>query len=172
MNKFKSLFLGSAVLAMSAVTLVSAPMAAAPDGSGPGGKPFAHGRRMHGGFGGGAPLISIALNHKSELNLSGDQVGNLEKIRTTYQNQVTPLHQQVRSIEKEIASLMQQTPANLIQVKAKIQEAEKFRSELRYLRLEALENGKSILSQQQRDQLKTLVSSKHEQFRGRHGQRS
>jgi len=172
MNKMKSLFLGSAVLALSAVTLLSAPMAAAPDGSGQGGKPFAHGQRMHGGFGGGAPLISIALNHKSELNLSGDQVSNLEKIRTNYQNQVTPLHQHVRSIEKEIAGLMQQTPANLIQVKSKIQDAEKFRSELRYLRVEALENGKSVLSEQQRDQLKTLVRSKHEQFRGRHRQQS
>ena len=172
MNKMKSLFLGSAVLALSAVTLVAAPMAAAPDGSGPGGKPFAHGRRMHGGFGGGAPLISIALNHKSELNLTGDQISNLEAIRTSHQNQVTPLHQQVRSIEKEIASLMQQTPTDLNQVKSKIQAAEKFRSELRYLRLEALDNGKSILSQEQRDQLKTLVRAKHGQFRGRHGQPS
>lgn len=172
MNKMKSLLLGSVVLALSAVALVSAPMAAAPDGAGPGGMRFAQGQRMHGGFGGGAPLISIALNHKTELNLSGDQVGNLEKIRTNYQNQVTPLHQQVRSIEKEIASLMQQTPANLIQIKSKIQEAEKFRSELRYLRVEALENGKSVLSQQQRDQLKTLVRSQHEQFRARHGQQS
>ena len=172
MNRIKSLLLGSAVLAWSTVSLVSAPMAAAPDAPGPGGKTFAQGRRMHGGFGGGAPLISIALNHKRELNLTGDQVSNLEKIRTNYQNQVTPLHQQMGSIEKEIASLMQQTPANLIQVKSKIQAAEKFRSELRYLRVEALENGKGVLSQQQRDQLKTLVRSQHEQFRGRHGQPS
>lgn len=172
MNKMKSLLLGGAVLALSAVTVISAGMAAAPDGSGPGGRPFAHGGPMHGGFGGSAPLISIALNHKTELNLTGDQVSNLEKIRTTYQNQVTSLHQQLRSIEKEIGGLMQQTPANLIQVKTKIQEAEKFRSELRYLRVEALENGKGVLSQQQRDQLKTLVRSQHEQFRGRHGQPS
>ena len=82
------------------------------------------------------------------------------------------IDQQMRSIEKEIASLMQQTPANLIQVKSKIQDAEKLRSELRYLRVEALENGKSVLSSQQRDQLKTLVRSQHEQFRGRRGQPS
>jgi Spy/CpxP family protein refolding chaperone len=127
---------------------------------------------MRGGFGAGAPLISIALNHKSELNLTGDQVNNLEKIRTSFQSQVTPLHQQVSAIEKEIAGLMQQSPANLIQIKSKIQEAEKYRSELRYLRVEALENGKSVLSQQQRDQLKTLVQSQHERFRGQRGQRS
>ena len=172
MNKLKSLLLGTAVLALTLITFVSAPMAAAPDGSGPAGMPFVHGQRMHGGFGGGAPLISIALSHKSDLNLTGDQVGNLEKIRTDFQNQAAPLHQQMRTIEAEIASLMQQSPANLIQVKSKIQEAEKFRSELRYLQVEALENGKALLSQQQRDQLKTIVGSKHEQFRGRHEQRS
>ena len=172
MKKTKAIILGSALFALTAATVVSATLAAAPEGFGPGRPPFARGGRMGGGFGGGAPLITIALNHKSELNLTGDQIGNLEKIRTSYQNQATPLHQQVRSIEKEIASLMQQTPANLIQVKAKIQESEKLRSELRYLRVEALENGKSVLTQQQRDQLRTLVRSKLEQFRGRHGQPS
>jgi Spy/CpxP family protein refolding chaperone len=159
------LLTGGAVLALSAI-LIGAPFAAAPGDGGPGGKPFGHGHRMRDGFGGGAPLISIALKHKSDLNLTGDQVSNLEKIRTGFQNQVAPLHKQVRSIEKEIAGLMQQSPANLISIKSKLQEAEKFRTELRYLRVEALENGKSVLTQQQRDQLKTLLQSKHEQFRG------
>jgi Spy/CpxP family protein refolding chaperone len=127
---------------------------------------------MRGGFGGGAPIITLALKHKSELNLSGDQVGNLEKIRSTYQSEAKSLHEQSRSIEKEIASLMQQTPANLIQVKSKIQDSERLRTELRYLRLEALESGKSVLTEQQREQLKTLIRSRHEQLRGRRGQPS
>src|SRR5262245_15689186 len=172
MNKIKSLFLSSAVLALTALPLAGVAIAANTDGSGPGGKAVGHGGRMRGGFGAGAPLISIALNHKTELNLTGDQVTNLEKIRTNFQNQVTPLHQQVQSIEKEIAGLMQQSPANLILVKSKIQETEKLRSELRYLRIEALENGRSVLTQQQRDQLKTLVQSRHERFRGQREQRS
>jgi len=96
----------------------------------------------------------------------------LEKIKSHYQAQVTPLSQQLQAIEKDIAGLMQQTPANLIQVKAKIQETEKYRSELRYLRLEALENGRSVLSAQQQDQLKTLVRSRHGNFHGSQGQPS
>ena len=170
MNKVKALILGSAALAT--VAMASAPMAAAPDGSRPAGKPFAHRAHMRGGFAGGAPLISIALRHKSELNLSTDQVANLEKIKNHYQSQVTPLHQQVQVVEKEIAGLTQQSPANLIQLKSKIQEAEKVRSELRYLRVEALENGRSVLSTAQRDQLKTLVQAKRESFRGHRGQPS
>lgn len=160
MNKFSGFIFGGAALA--AVALVSAPMAATPEGKGPGGKSFAHGAHMGGGFGGGgAPLITIALQHKAELNLSADQVTNLEKIKNHYQSQVTPLHQQLRGHDKEIATLAQQSPANLIQIKAKIHEGEKLRSELRYLQIEALENGRSVLTVAQRDQLKSLVAARH-----------
>ena len=172
MNKVTGFIFGSAVLA--AVALVSAPMAATPEGTAPGGKHFAHGAHMRGGFSGGAgaPLISIALKHKSELNLSGDQVTHLEKIKNHYQSQVTPLHQQLRSHDKEIASLAQQSPANLIQIKAKIHDSEKLRSELRYLQIEALENGRSVLTTAQRDQLKTLVAARHKEGHKGHKQPS
>ena len=159
MNKVTTLIFGGAALAT--VALVSAPMAAAPDG----GRPFGHGAHMRGGSAGGAPLISMALKHKSELNLGNDQVAKLEQIKNNYQTQVTPLHQQLRTIEKEIAGLTQQSPADLIKIKSKIQETEKYRSELRYLQHEAMDNGQTVLSVPQRDQLKSLVASRHEHFR-------
>jgi Spy/CpxP family protein refolding chaperone len=171
MKKIRKFMLGSAFAVLAIGALVTAPLAAGPETTQPTKRPFARGDRMVGPFG-GAPLITIALNHKSELNLTTDQVANLEKIKSHYQAQVTPLSQQLQAIEKDIAGLMQQTPANLIQVKTKIQETEKYRSELRYLRLEALENGRSVLSAQQQDQLKTLVRSRHENFRGSQGQPS
>ena len=171
MNKVRAFILGSTAIAFSMVAIVSVPLAAAPDGFGPAKRPFAHGGQHPGGFG-GAPLISIALKHKSELNLSADQISNLEKIRAHYQSQVSPLQQQLQSIEKEIRTMLQQAPASLIQLKTKIQETEKLRSELRYLHIEALENGKSVLSQAQREQLQTIVRSQHEQMRARHGQPS
>ncbi len=172
MKKLTFLTIGASVLAISAAALTGPTTAAAPDGFAAGKKVFAHAARTRGGFAGGAPLITLALNHKDELKLTGEQVSNLENIRSQYQAQVTPTFQQVRAIEKEIATLMRQTPADLIQVKAKIQEAEKYRSELRYLRLEALENGKSVLTQEQRDQLKTLLHSQRGQFHRRQGQPS
>lgn len=166
MNKIAGLIFGGAALAT--VALVSAPMAAAPapaDGSSPVGRPFGHRGPMAGAFGGGAPLINMALQHKSELNLATDQVDNLEKIKSHYQSQVTPLRQQIQTIEKEVADLSQQSPANLIQIKSKLQEAEKYRTELRYLQVETMENGRSVLTAQQRDQLKSLVSARHDNFR-------
>jgi Spy/CpxP family protein refolding chaperone len=163
--------LGGTLALAAAGVLVTAPLAAAQDAAPATKPPFAHRARMMGFFG-GAPLITIALNHKSDLALSDDQVANLEKIKSNYQAQVTPIVQQLQANEKEIAGLMQQTPANLIQVKAKIQEGETYRSELHYLRLEALDNGRSVLSAQQQEQLKSLVRSRHGNFRGPQGQPS
>ena len=164
MNRVRNLIIGSAAFALAVVVGVTVPVTSAQETAAPNRKPAVRGDRMMGGFV-GAPLISIALKHKTELNLASDQVANLEKIKSHYTSQVTPIHQQLTANEKEIAALMQQSPANLIQIKAKIQEGEKYRSELRYLRVEALENGKAVLTAQQQDQLKTLARSQHERFR-------
>ncbi|HVH92805.1 MAG TPA: Spy/CpxP family protein refolding chaperone, partial [Candidatus Acidoferrum sp.] len=115
---------------------------------------------------------SIALRHQKDLSLSPDQVATLEKIRTQYRDQSTPIQEQLRAMESEITGVLQETPANLIQAKLKIEQAEKLRSQLRYLRVEALENGKSVLTAQQRDQLKNLVSSRHPGFKKPQGQPS
>ena len=169
MNRVRKLIIiGGAVFALVASVGINGSLALAQDA---GRKPAMRGDRMAGGFA-GAPLISIALKHKAELNLASDQVANLEKIKSHYDSQVTPIHQQLTAIEKEIAALTQQSPANLIQIKAKIQDGEKYRSELRYLRVEALENGKAVLTAQQQDQLKTLVRSQHERFRKQPSQAS
>lgn len=170
MNRVRKFVMGGAALALAVVT-ANVPIASAQEGAAPAKRPAVRGERMHAGFA-AAPLISIALKHKAELNLAGDQVANLEKIKSHYDSQVTPLHGQLTAVEKEIAALMQQSPANLIQVKGKIQEGEKYRSELRYLRMEALENGRAVLSAQQQDQLKSLVRSRQENFRKHTGQPS
>lgn len=161
MNRLRKLTLTGAALGVAGLLSAHVPLTAAQDATpekrGPGRM-----MRMHGMV--EAPLVTIALKHKSDLNLSAEQTANLEKIRTHYQNQVTPLQQQLAAIDKEVFTLSQQSPANLIQIKAKIQESEKYRSDLRYLRLEALENGKSVLSAEQQEKLKTLVRARGERF--------
>lgn len=166
MDRFGKFILGAAVLAMAAGPVA---MVTAQDGTTAPKRPFARG--MHRGFA-SAPLITIALRHKTDLNLSADQVANLEKIKEHYQSQVEPLQQQLMANEKEIAALTQQSPANLIQIKTKIQDGEKYRSELRYMRIEALENGKSVLTSAQQDQLKSLVRSRRGHFGATQGQPS
>ncbi len=170
MKNMRGFIFGSAVLALSIISTTLSPMAAY--GQTGTGSPGSGGPRMHRAMGAEAPWISIALKHQSELGLTPDQVATLEKIRTNYQDQGMPLQQQLRSTESEITTLLQVTPANLIQTKIKIEQAEQLRSQLRYLRVEALENGKSVLTAQQRDQLKNLVSSRHPGFKKPQGQPS
>ena len=169
MRKFQVIF-GSAALALSMISTTSLPMAAY--GQAGTGEPGTARPRMHRMLGVDAPWISIALRHQKELSLNSDQVANLEKIRTLHRDQSTPIQEQLRATENEITGVLQETPANLIQAKLKIEQAEKLRSQLRYLRVEALENGKSVLTAQQRDQLKNLVSARHPGFKKPQGQPS
>lgn len=167
MKRFRKFTLTGAGFAVAALLAANVPVVSGQGGAPEGKRGPGTSMRMHRGMA-GAPLITIALKHKSELNLNAEQTANLEKIRDHYQTQVTPLHQQLQAIEKEILTLSQQSPANLIQIKAKIQESEKYRSELRYLRMEALENGKTVLSAEQQEKLKTLTRSRFENFRKHH----
>ena len=172
MNGIQTFLFGGAVLALSTFTVAFSRTAVYADAQAGNSGTFTQRPGMHRMFGAEAPLISIALKHQTELNLTGDQVATLEKIRTQYQSQTTPIVEQLRSVEGEIRSLLQQSPANLVQVKLKIEEAEKLRSDLRYLRIEALENGKSVLTTAQQDQLKSLFASMRQNFHRSHGQAS
>lgn len=157
-NKVKALALGGAIVALSA-----AGIHAVAQERGPG--RMAHRAQFEPGnhpmMGGDAPWISIALRHKSELNLTNDQVANLEKIKTNFQNQVTPIAQQLKAVESELRSILEATPANLVLARTKIDQAEKLRADLRYLRVESIENGKSVLTTAQRDQLKNMFAARH-----------
>ena len=171
MKKIRPVIVAGTVLGLSALGIAASPWTASSDDAGHGKASFGHHRMMH-ARAGGAPIISMALKLKSELNLSDAQIGDLEKIRTHYQDQIAPLRELLRANRREIATLMQDSPTNLIQVKSKIQEAEKTRSELQYLRLEAITNGKSVLTAEQQLQLKELLAARHEQFKQRHGRQS
>jgi Spy/CpxP family protein refolding chaperone len=169
MKSVQRFFSVSAILALSMIPATFAPVAAYRQ-AGPEGRGSMP--RMHRMLGAEAPWISIALKHQSELNLTPDQVATLEKIRTLYRDQTSPIQEQLRAIEGELATSLQETPANLIQAKLKIEQAEKLRSQLRYLRVETLENGRSVLTAQQRDQLKNLASFRRHNSRKSPGQPS
>ncbi len=170
MRQAQVFLFGTAVLALSMISTALSPIAAyGQAGTGESGPARP---RMHRMMGIEAPWISIALRHQSDLKLSSDQVATLEKIKTQYRDQATPMQEQLRTVEGELRGVLENTPANLIDAKVKIEQAEKLRSELRYLRVEALENGKSVLSAEQRDQLKNLFASRHPGFKKPQGQSS
>ena len=86
MSRIRKFTLAGAAFAVAAMMAANVPPVSGQDGAAAGKKHFGRGARMHGGLA-GAPLITIALKHKSELNLTGEQTANLEKIRNHYQSQ-------------------------------------------------------------------------------------
>jgi hypothetical protein len=163
MRKFQLIF-GSAVLALSMISTTSLPMAAYGQ-AGTGGEPGTARPRMHRMLGVEAPWISIALRHQKELSLNPDQVANLEKIRTLYRDQSAPIQEQLRATERD-NRVLQETPANLIS-QAQNRAGRKAPLPTPLPACGGARNGKSILTAQQRDQLKNLVSSRHPGFKSR-----
>jgi Spy/CpxP family protein refolding chaperone len=112
------------------------------------------------------------LRHRTDLNLTAEQVATLEKMRSDFQQRVDPKQEELKNTEAEIARLLRENAVDLVRVKAKIEDAERLRAEFRYLRIEALESGKSVLTSEQRDKLENLASSGRGRFRRPHGEAS
>jgi len=104
------------------------------------------------------PLISLALRHKDKLGLSEEQVKTLEAIRAAFQEEAEKRSASLRRAEAELQELLASEPVDLAKVEAKLKEIETLRTELRLSRIKALEQGKAVLTPEQRKKLKTLAS--------------
>lgn len=172
MDKFRAALWGSLVFIFLPIFVGPSPTSADDRGYGVGRASFERARHRHWGVGPEAPWISIILRHRSQLGLTPEQVATLERLRSDFGQQAAPQREKLRNAEREIRRLLRDSPVDLAQVKAKIEEAEKLRAEFRYLRIETVETGKSVLTEQQRDELRNLVSSRRDRSRGLGGEPS
>src|SRR5438876_11697486 len=115
MNRIQTFLFGGAVLALSTFTVAFSRTAVYADAQAGNSGTFTQRPRMHRMFGAEAPLISIALKHQTELNLTRDQVATPQKIRTQYQSQTTPIVEQPRPVDGHIRTLLPQSHTNLVQ---------------------------------------------------------
>jgi len=110
------------------------------------------------------PLISLMLEHREELELSRKQVQELERLRHDYQREVIRSEADLRIAEIDLEKLLKDDPVDLDQVKAKLQEIERVRADDRFRRIRTIEQGKALLSPEQREKLDTLAMSEQPQF--------
>jgi hypothetical protein len=103
------------------------------------------------------PLISIMLHHRRDLGLSPRQVHELEGIRDTYQRNAIRYDADLRIAEMEIQRLLKADPVDLELVRVELEGVERLKVELRLARLRAIEQGKALLSPQQREKLSALL---------------
>jgi hypothetical protein len=110
------------------------------------------------------PLISFMLARREELELSRKQVQELEQLRHDYQREVIRSEADLRIAEIDLEKLLKDDPIDLDQVKAKLQEIERVRADDRFRRIRTIEQGKALLSPEQREKLDTLAMSEQPQF--------
>ena len=119
------------------------------------------GGRMRERFGGresreDRPLITLMLNNKERLGLSGDQVKKLEQLRDNFQKQSIRHDADLRIVELDLAALLDHDPVDMGKVEAKAREAEKLRADLRIARIRAIEQAKGVLNAEQKKKLQEL----------------
>jgi Spy/CpxP family protein refolding chaperone len=103
------------------------------------------------------PLITIILEHREQLALTQDQATRLETLRQEFTRETIRRDAELRIVEMDLAALLEQTPADLGKVEAKIRELEKLRADLRIARIRTLEQGRAVLTPEQRTKLQALL---------------
>ena len=112
------------------------------------------------------PVISFMLSHREELKLSPEQVRKLEDVRNDFERGARKNDEDLRRTERELEDLQRADSVDLKQGEAKVREAERLRADQRIARMRAVEQGKSILTQEQRDRLRDMMNGGNRYSRG------
>ena len=117
--------------------------------------------RAHFGRGeapGERPLITLMLAYRLELGLSPAQVQELERLRADFQREAIKRDADLKVAEMDLAALLKADSADMAKVEAKAREIERLRADLRLGRIRAIEQGKAMLTAEQRAKLGTLLA--------------
>ena len=98
------------------------------------------------------------LHHRTELGLTADQVGRLETLRGDFAREAIRRDADIRIAELDLAALLEQEPVDLTNVETKVREVAQFRADLRIARLRTVEQGKAVLTPEQRTRLQAMLS--------------
>ena len=181
-----ALVLGMALPAAAAPTdmqLAQAPTDATRPAAGPGARPHwgqrAEGQHGHHGWHRRAKahrfsLSSLALRHQKDLALTPAQVDSLRKLGTDARRTAIKQQAERRLAELDLRTLMAPDPADpnkprdLAKIETKVREIEKLRADGRVAQIRSLEQSRQVLTPEQREKLRTLLSQRM-QHRGPQG---
>jgi Spy/CpxP family protein refolding chaperone len=119
-------------------------------------------------------LSGLALRHQKELALTPAQVASLRQLGTDAQRDAIKRHADQRLAEVDLRTLMAPDPADpnkprdLARIEAKVREIEKLRADGRMARIRSLEQSRQVLTAEQREKLRGLLSQPGP-HRGPHG---
>jgi Spy/CpxP family protein refolding chaperone len=105
------------------------------------------------------PVISQLLSNRETLNLSADQVRKLEQLRDSFQRQAIRSDADLRIVELDIATLLDNEPVDMGKLEHKIRESEKLRTDLRIARIRTIEQARGVLTSEQKKKFQELNPS-------------
>lgn len=110
-------------------------------------------------FGDDGPWISFALAQAQELTLTAEQVRQLTLLRDEFRREAERLVGEIRAAEAELLRLRSQTGVDLQAVEGKVRAVAGLEANLRLAQVKTLEQGKAVLSADQRQTLTSLAQS-------------
>lgn len=103
------------------------------------------------------PLISFMLDHRDQLALTPEQVTRLDALRTDFARESIRREADIRVAELDLQTLLAAERLDMPKVEAKIRELATRRAELRIERLRTIEQGRAVLSSEQRTKLQAML---------------
>ena len=140
---------------------------------GPGGQHGHHGWHRH-AKARRFSLAGVALRHQKDLALTPAQVDSLRKLGTDARRDAIKRQADRRLAELDLRTLMApdstdpNKPRDLARIETKVREIEKLRADGRVAQIRSLEQSRQVLTPEQREKLRTLLSERM-QHRGPHG---
>lgn len=105
------------------------------------------------------PWITVMLDHREEMGLSAEQIGKLFTLRDGFAKAARTKSELLEKAERDLDQLLGPGPIDLRAVEAKLKEAEAMRTDLRLARIKVIEEGKGVLTPEQRKKLVELVKT-------------
>jgi Heavy-metal resistance len=105
--------------------------------------------------------ISLMLRNRERLGLTGDQVKQLEQLRSDYAKESIRSEANLRIAEMDLTSLLEAQPVDMTKAEAKIREIERIRGDLRIARIRSIEKGKAQLNAEQRRKFQELQADQN-----------
>lgn len=107
------------------------------------------------------PWITVMLDHREELGLSAEQVGKLFVLRDRFSKEARAKSEAFEKTEGALNRLLGPGPVDLRTADAKRKEAEAIRTAFRLARIKVIEEGKGILTPEQRAKFVELAKQSH-----------
>lgn len=104
------------------------------------------------------PPISMIIRNREKLDLSSEQVRNLERLRKDFEKESIRKEADIRVAQLDLRALLDAQPVDMTKVEAKVREIERLRADLRFARIRTAQKGKEQLSADQRKKLEELLA--------------